>query len=473
MANYNRRLFLQASAAGFLGATGALAGLGQRRAFAADTGGYKAMVGIFLKGGADMFDAILPSDQASYDSFRALRTGVVDGHANGARARENLLSLNPSGANSFGGRTFGMAPELTPFKTMFDAGEGAVIGSVGPLLTPTSRTGMAAGTDALPKRLFSHNDQQSTWMALQTEGVSTGWGGGFMDQMISNGGVGNPDFALITAGSGDIFLAADQASQFKAPSNPSSLGIDMSVRTNLTSGGHGAEARERMDAFLRNSTHGSDNLFGRDVVAGQARGIQNIRDYREAFGQVGGLTTVFPNTRLGNQLKAVANAINLRGVIGNSRQLFYADTGGFDTHNNQSSSMGARLTEVSGAIGAFRNAMIEMGVWNDVTVFTMSDFGRTLRDNGDGTDHGWGSHQFVFGGSVQGGQIYGAMPELDPDGERFTRRRARLIPSVSVDQYAATLGGWFGLESSEIDRVLPNLNRFDGRDLGFMSGGSA
>lgn len=474
MANYNRRLFLQASAAGFLGATGALVGLGKQRAFAADTGGYKAMVGIFLKGGADMFDAVLPRDQASYDSFRDLRRGVIDGHANGARARENLLAIDPAGANRFDGRTFGLAPELAPFKTMFDAGEGAVVGSVGPLLTPTSRAGMNAGRDALPKRLFSHNDQQSTWMALQTEGVSTGWGGGFMDQMIGSGsGVGNPDFSLITATGGDIFLAADRADQFKAPSNPSSLGIDMSVRTNLTSGGHGADARDKLNAFLRDSTQGSDNPFARDVVKGQARGIENIRDYREAFGQVAGLTTTFPNTRLGNQLKAVANAINLRGVIGNSRQIFYADTGGFDTHNNQSRSMGNRLLEVSGAIGAFRNAMIEMGVWNDVTVFTMSDFGRTLRDNGDGTDHGWGSHQFVFGGSVQGGQIYGEMPELDPDSERFTSRRARLIPSVSVDQYAATLGAWFGLDGTEVDRVLPNLGRFDRRDLGFMSGGSA
>ncbi|MGJ8560901.1 MAG: DUF1501 domain-containing protein [Litorimonas sp.] len=247
----------------------------------------------------------------------------------------------------------------------------------------------------------------------------------------------------------------------------------MARQTGLTSGRHGSAARDRLNAFLSNSTHGSDNIFARDIVASQARGIQNIRTYREAFDQVAAMSTTFPNTRLGNQLKAVANAINLRGVIGNSRQIFYADVGGFDTHNNQSDSIGGRLTEVSGAVDAFRNAMIEMGVWDDVTVFTMSDFGRTLRDNGDGTDHGWGSHQFVFGGSVQGGQIYGDMPELDPDNEQFTSRRARLIPSVSVDQYAATLGGWFELESTEIDRVLPNLNRFDGRDLGFMSGGSA
>ena len=135
--------------------------------------------------------------------------------------------------------------------------------------------------------------------------------------------------------------------------------------------------------------------------------------------------------------------------------------------------MPGRLSEIADAVLAFRNAMLELGLWNDVCLFTMSDFGRTLTDNGDGTDHGWGSHQFVFGGQVQGGQIYGEMPELDPESERFTRSRARLIPSVSVDQYAATLGSWFGLDSAEIDRVLPNLGRFSTRNLGFMAGGVA
>lgn len=469
MAYYNRRLFLQASAAGFLGASGALAGLGRRQAFAANTSGYKALVGVFMKGGADMFDAVLPYDQPSYDGFLGLRPGIVNGYQDGTRARENLLALNPTGPNAFSGRNFALVPELSPFKSMFDAGEGAMVGAVGPLLSPTTKSAMNAGTAALPGKLFSHNDQQSTWMAMETEGVRRGWGGSFMDEMIQNGGIGNSDFSLITAGSGDIFLAGERANQFKAPSNPSSLGIDMSTISNRTSGSNGQAARELMDAFLRNSSSGSDNIFARDVVAGQARGIQNMRDYRDAFAQVSPLTTTFPSTRLGNQMKAVAGAINLRNVIGNNRQIFYADTGGFDTHNNQPGSMPGRLSEVADAIGAFREAMLEMGIWNNVTVFTMSDFGRTLTDNGDGTDHGWASHQFVFGGSVQGNQIYGDMPELDPDSERFTQTRARLIPSVSVDQYAATLGSWFGLDSSEIDRVLPNLNRFNGRDLGFMS----
>ncbi len=469
MANYNRRRFLQASAAGFLGATGALAGLGRQQAYAANTNDYKALIGIFLKGGADMFDAVMPRDQASYDGFLDLRPGIVNGYADGSRARENLLALTPSGANRFGGRQFGLAPELAPIRDMFDAGEAALVGSVGPLLTPTTRTGMDSGTDALPKRLFSHNDQQSTWMALETEGVQRGWGGGFMDEMLRSGGVGNPDFSLITAGSGDIFLAADRARQFKAPADPSNVGIDMGVRTFLTSGSHGSAARDRMDIFLRNATQGSANPFARDVVGGQARGVQNMRDYRDAFMATGnGVPTEFPNTRIGNQLRAVANAINLRGAIGNSRQLFYADTGGFDTHDNQATRMSGLMGDVAQSIAALRDALIGMGVWNDVTIFTMSDFGRTLTDNGDGTDHGWGSHQFVFGGSVRGGQIYGELPELDPASERFTRSRARLIPSVSVDQYAATLGTWMGLDRTEIGRVLPNLGRFATDDLGFM-----
>ncbi|WP_298918254.1 DUF1501 domain-containing protein [uncultured Algimonas sp.] len=473
MTYYNRRLFLQASAAGFLGATGALAGLGRRQAFAATTGGYKAMVGLFLKGGADMFDAVLPTDKPSHDALTGLRPGIVNGHGDGSRSREALLPLSPSGPARFSGRTFGLTPELAPLKSMFDAGEAALVGAVGPLLAPTSRTGMERGTDALPQRLFSHNDQQSTWMAMGIEGVSRGWGGAFMDEMIRHGGVGNPDFSLITAGSGDIFLAAERALQFKAPSDPSGLGIDLSAKPYLTSGAHGRVAREKMDAFLADAVQGSDNLFARDVIAGQSRGIRNMRDYREAFGSSGGVATQFPDTRIGRQLKAVANAINLRGTIGNSRQLFYADTGGFDTHNNQAASMAGLLGDVAQALAAFRDALVAMGVWNDVTVFTMSDFGRTLTDNGDGTDHGWGSHQFVLGGAVQGGRFYGDLPELDPDSERFTKSRARLIPSVSVDQYAATLGGWFGLDSSEIARVLPNLTRFDTPDLGFMSGASA
>lgn len=473
MAYYNRRRFLQTTAAGFLGATGALAGLGRRQAFAANTSGYKALVGVFLKGGADMFDAVLPRDQASHDQFLQVRPNIVNGYGDGSRTRASLLALQPGNASNFGGREFGLVPELASVQSLFQSGEAAIVGSVGPLLEHIDRTSFSSGLADLPSRLFSHNDQQSTWMALATEGAQAGWGGGFIREMSRAASPSNPDFSLVTAGSNDVFLAGADAFPFKAPFNPASADLTLLTNSNATSGAHGAAALEFMVKHLRDQGNHTNNLFAKDIARGQARGIDNMATYRLAAETQGDLTTVFPNTNLGRQLATVAKNIQIRGTIGNTRQVFYTDVGGFDSHDNQPNSMPGRLSEVFDAISAFRNAMVELGVWDDVALFTMSDFGRTLTDNGDGTDHGWGSHQFVFGGQVQGGNIYGDMPEMDPASDRFTASRARLIPSVSVDQYAATLGAWFGLDNGEVDSVFPNLNRFNSRDLGFMAGSTA
>ncbi len=471
MANYNRRRFLQASAAGFLGASGALAGLGRNRAFAAQTGGYKAMVGVFFKGGVDMFDALLPRDSASWDALLDLRAGVINGHEGGTRAVDSQAALTPSNTD-LGTRRFGLAPELARTAELFNSGEAAIVGNVGPLLVPTDRDGMKSGTSSLPANLFSHNDQQSTWMAFGPEGQPAGWGGRMMDEVIRTGGVSRPEFATITAGSGDVFLASGRTSTFKVPRNPEDLDVNLVRNVYQTSGNHGEAAREKLAAYLRRTADSSPNLFARDVMAGQSRGLTNLQAYKEAYASVGPLGAAFPDTRIGKQLEAVANAIHARGAIGNTRQVFYVDQGGFDTHDQQGTKIGGPLSQVFDAIAAFRDAMIATGAWDDVCLFTMSDFGRTMTDNGDGTDHGWGNHHFVFGGSVAGGRIYGQMPELDANSPRFTEQRARLIPTISVEQYAATIGSWFGLDNTEIDRVLPNLSRFDGRDLGFM-GGSA
>ena len=471
MAFYNRRAFLQASAAGFLGATGALSGLGRSQAFAASTTGYKAMVGVFFKGGVDMFDALLPRDQANYDKLVGLRGGVINSHADGSRDPDNQLALNPSNTD-LGTRRFGLAPELGRTAELFNSGEAAIVGNVGPLLVPTDRAGMESGASSLPANLFSHNDQQSTWMAFGPEGQRAGWGGLMMDEVIRGGGLSRPEFGTLTAGSGDVFLASTRTTTFKVPRNPQDLDVDMVRNAWPTSGTHGAAARERLADYLRRSADGSPNRFARDVIAAQSRGLTNLQSYKEAYSSVGALGATFPDTRIGRQLEAVANAIHIRGAVGNSRQVFYVDQGGFDTHDEQGQSIGGPLGQTFDAIAAFRDAMIATNAWDDVCLFTMSDFGRTLTDNGDGTDHGWGSHHFVFGGSVAGGRIYGQMPELEADSARYTAQRARLIPTTSVDQYAATIGSWFGLDSREIDRVLPNLSRFDGRDLGFMGGGA-
>ena len=197
-------------------------------------------------------------------------------------------------------------------------------------------------------------------------------------------------------------------------------------------------------------------------------GVVNSEDIRAASATAQAIDTAFPDTQLGKQLAIVARAISIQRELGVSRQVFYTTMGSFDTHSGQTGVLPVMQQELSEAMLAFRNAMIELNVYNNVTTFTASEFGRTIRDNGDGTDHGWGGHHFVMGGAVRGGSIFGEMAPLELGGERFTKKRARLIPGIAVEQYAATLGKWFGLDGGELNAALPNLNNFNQADLGFM-----
>ena len=172
-------------------------------------------------------------------------------------------------------------------------------------------------------------------------------------------------------------------------------------------------------------------------------------------------------------MRSVAETIKIRQFLNVSRQMFYVSTGGYDTHSNQANSIGDLHSQLAAAISSFREAMIEIGEWNNVVVFTASDFGRTVIDNGNGTDHGWGGHHFVAGGDVQGKRLYGEVPFADVDSSSYTKSRGRLIPTTSVEQYAATMGSWFGLDSGELRAALPNLNNFNQTDLGFMGGASS
>jgi uncharacterized protein (DUF1501 family) len=478
MTYYNRRQFLSRSAAGFAGVATVLGGLGNRPAFAANISGYKAMVCIMLKGGMDHNDTVLPTDQASYDALKSHRSGIFDlyGSDNPSSTRhiDNILKLNAANNASFGGRTFGLPQEMLPLHDMFESGEAAIIGNVGPLLEPVTRDDIDAGRAMLPSRLFSHNDQQSTWMALNSEGARAGWGGRFADAMIAADTVSNPLYAAITASSPDVFLAGENARPFRVPNGGSSLQIEANRNRNyLGRGADGDMAREKLAAYLSKQDLTHDNLFRKDVVESAARGIANQLDYAERLTMTTPLTTIFPSTSLGGQLESVATSIGLRAALNVKRQVFYTSIGGFDTHNNQNTSLPSLHAQIANGVAAFREAMIAEGVWNDVVVFTMSDFGRTLIGNGDGSDHGWGSHHFVAGGAVTGNQIYGGMPEIDLTSQRFTARRGRLIPTVSVEQYAATLGEWFGLESGELAQALPNLSRFSQSNLGFLNGSGA
>ncbi len=455
-----RRHFLQGagaaaiSAASIGGVTSALSGF---QAHAADTSGYKALVCLFLLGGLDCHDTVLPYDQPSYDNYAAIRTPLLDLYAGqpggSSRDRARLLPLTPDNAADFGGREFALPEELTGVHGLFQSGDAAIVGNVGPLIFPLTRTEWEADTVETPKRLFSHNDQQSTWMSSAPEGASFGWGGLFADAVIGGApGPGAP-FTTITTLGNELFLTGTQATPYQVSTGGVS-GID--VLNFFQSNQPTFEAlRDHFGAI----NHSDTNLIESDMAAAIGNSLTTNETYNSAVDNAVPLVTTFPQNFLGTQLRTIAEAISVRDILSVNRQVFFAAIGGFDTHSAQAADLPGLQQEIDGAVVAFHAAMQELGLQNDVTLFTASDFGRTLAINGDGTDHGWGAHHFVVGGAVAGRTIYGDIPESVFD-HNLDAGGGRLIPSTSVEQFAEPLGRWFGLNDAEINAALPNLSNF-------------
>ena len=472
MPNLNRRNFLSAAGAvGLLGGAGMLPGLG-RPAHAANVEGYKALVCVFLDGGMDHADTILPYDQHSYDALKDTRTGLFNsynvGSGSSSRDIENLLPINPINGDDFGARKFAMPRELGPLKDLFDRGNAAVIGNIGPLVVPTNRASLENPKSALPGRLFSHNDQRATWVSQGTEGTQHGWGGRFADVMASADPASNNRFSAISTNGTGIFLAGENVKQFAAPVGGTANYKYLTRKWYWASAYQSDAARQIMKEHLASADMAAANLYMKDVVGLNQRAMENLDEFLPAIENAPVLNTIFPDENLGKQLKTVAETISIQMSLNVSRQVFYVRLGGFDTHDGQAGRLPELQSRLANGIASFYAALEELGMQDNVTLFTASDFGRTLIDNGDGTDHGWGGHQFVVGGSVNGNRIYGIMPEIDLSLDYYTAERGRLIPSVSVDQYAATLGGWYGLSPSELRGIFPNLNNFSAQNLGFV-----
>ncbi|NQY97754.1 MAG: DUF1501 domain-containing protein [Henriciella sp.] len=472
MAYISRRHMLAGlGTAGFASSLGGLTSLGMNKAWAADTSGYKAIICIFLKGGMDGADTIIPYDQTSYNQLQGIRNGLFGtynvGSGTSTRNRANLLQLNPDNAASFGGRQYAMPPELAPLHTLFEAGELAVVGNVGPLIEPTTRAQIDNNTAILPKRLFSHNDQQSTWMSFDTEGSRLGWGGKFMDRVVDSSPTENRVFSAIAASANDVFLAGNNVSQFTVTRGDAAKPELYDNRNVLGFANGDEEARQKIRAFLAKRDFQSRNIFEQDSTNALATAVDNSEQYSDARANATPFSTSFSGSNLSNQLQAVAETIKIRQFLSVSRQMYYVSMGGYDTHTGQTGRIGALHADLAESISTFRDAMIEIGEWNNVLVFTASDFGRTLIDNGDGTDHGWGGHHFVTGGQVRGKNFYGDIPTPELNNGQYTPTRGRLIPTTSVEQYAATMGSWFGLNDAELRSALPNLANFNQTNLGF------
>jgi uncharacterized protein (DUF1501 family) len=413
----------------------------------AQSGGYQALVCIFLFGGNDSNNMIVPVDQyADYSAVRGTASGLnipVD----------TLLPIVPPSAGS----TFGLHPSLSAIKPLWDSRRLAVVCNVGPLVEPLVRADYLAGNARVPVNLFSHADQQGQWQTSVSTGPSpTGWGGRTADRLDS--GLAFP--MMVTSAGLTPFTAADIA-------RPLALTPGQAFQLN---GFTGPYASARYTAL--------QTLLGID---GDARLVQSAEDTRSMaiansrlLGALPTVQTVFPTTSLGNQLKQVAQLIKLnQAQLGLPRQLFFCSLGGFDTHSQQLGTQASLLLQLSNALAALDAATDELGVASAVTTFTLSDFARTFVGNGNnGTDHAWGGHHLVMGGAVKGGDFYGKFPTLAANGPSDTdsgsSARGRWIPTSSVDEYAATLASWYGLGGADLPAVFPNLGRFAAPNLGFL-----
>ena len=443
---------------------------------------YRALVCLFMNGGNDSANMVLPTDTASWQAYQTYRGTLPEPIALQAAGTAPLADARPGTSAALGGvlqiapdtfpgdpnagRPFALHPLMVDAARLFDAGRLAVVANVGPLTMPLTRSEYLTRARAIPARLFSHNDQVSTWQALAPDGARVGWGGMLADRVA--GLNDNVVFTSVSAAGRAVFLSGDSTFQYQV--GPQG-GVAISGLSGPLFGSDAAAASLR--AVLHDpATH----LLAREHARIVQRSIAAQAGFQAAFAAAAApvpssyrhpvLGTLQANS-LATQLQTVARIIDARAGLGVRRQVFYVNLAGFDTHDDQNRRHADLMARVSHALGYFDEAMGALGLREQVTLFTASDFGRAFTSNGDGTDHGWGGHHLVLGGQVMGRRIHGRFPAvgLDHDEDAYS---GSLLPAVAVDQYAATLGRWFGVTDADLDAVFPNLRNFASRDLGFM-----
>jgi uncharacterized protein (DUF1501 family) len=475
--NASRRHFLR-SAAGFTAAAAplmpgfstplamSLAGLGalaHQQAHAADVNGYRALVCLFMNGGNDGHNWIVPLDSTGFADYTKARGEL-------ALASNRFTALSASGQAA--GRQFGLVQELEPLRSWYESGQLAALANVGPLERPITVAEYRAGGAAVPTKLFSHNDQQSIWQSLAPEGAPSGWGGRMGDLLQAANGM--PVLTAVSAAGNAVFLTGRSVLQYQV----------------------GPEGPIQVDALNRQWVLGSQTvgpILRKTMLASgsspfqseYARVTQRSFDTASRLTQALAATTIpaLPSSTvtlsngsalrldsdpLARQLRIVARMIAAGAGLGMKRQVFLVSAGGFDTHANQLRDHPLLTARVACSVDWFLNRLKDAGLLANTTLFTASDFGRTLTSNGSGSDHGWGSHHLIAGGAVKGRAIYGTFP-VTSLGTTTDIGSGRLLPTTSVTEYAATLGRWMGLTPGELTTVLPNLGSFATPNLGFLA----
>lgn len=458
--NTRREFIGQATCAGF-SLAGVLSTMGTLRLINAGLSAqtvptdsdFKALICLFLYGGNDGNNMVIPTDATTYANYSRDR-GLL------AIPSANLTTLTmPEGD----GRSFALHPSLVRTSGLFNNDKMAVVANVGTLVGPLTKAQYIKGGKAVPPYLFSHSDQSLQWQtSVPDSPTKVGWGGRLADLTYALNTSNSISMNISLAGQ-NYFQVGNQVYQYPI-NNSGSIGLSNYTTTSTP-------VAQQYSAVRDVAGHSYGHIFEQEYVNVMGRAIANDTLLKSVLATIPTYTDKFVasgNTGIGGQLRMILRMIAAQQSLGMKRQIYFASMGGFDTHDNQLAAHTTLLTTLDNALADFYQASVDIGVSDKVTTFTASDFNRTYSNNSAGTDHAWGNHQFVMGGAVRGGNIYGTMPDLTLRGNSDTGSRGSWIPTTSTDEYAATIAKWFGISPSNMSMVLPNIGRFANPDIGFM-----
>jgi len=445
---FTRRGFIRIGAASV--GTLALRPFGLLPAMAQNGPDYRALVCVFLFGGNDSNNTVIPMDDASFKAYTSIRGNL-------ALTTSELTAP----INSVGGAPYSFHGKLAEVASLFGSKELAVVANVGSLVQPLTRDQYIAQQTPVPLNLFSHSDQQLQWQSSIAQGnASTGWAGRAADYLKSQN-INSGSFPAFLSVAGNSLQGTGQETQPVALAPGQSLTLQGFNATQPSQG--------RLNALSSLLTLNSGVSLVQAANDTLSNSMKDASDLAGALGKATALKTPFPATSIGAQLQQVAQIIQVQAALGMRRQIFFCSLGGFDTHINELNTHNSLYPQLSPALAAFYQATQELNMAQNVTTFTESDFSRTFQPTSDnGSDHAWGSHHLVLGGAVQGGQIYGQFPTFQLAGPNDTDTRGRWIPTTSVDQYGATLCSWFGIPDSALASVFPNFANFNSQKLTFL-----
>jgi uncharacterized protein (DUF1501 family) len=404
---------------------------------------YRALVCVLLAGGNDSFNMLVPVDTDQYAEYSAIRSDL-------ALPQSDLLEL-PGTTGS--GRRYGLHPGMPGLHSLFATGDAAMIANVGTLVEPFDAAAVAAGSARLPLGLFSHADQINQWQtAIPDARTARGWGGRIADLMGSLNLQNGVSMSISLSGS-NVFQSGDLTGQYAIEA----AGDGASGISSYGDGTpYGSFKKSILDGILAVS---QENILRREYARRFRAAIDTQAVFTEAMQSAPTLQTPFSGGSFSQSLRQIARVISVRDALGATRQTFFVTVGGWDHHDEVLDNQAAMLPAISTGLAEFRDALAELGILDAVTTFTTSDFARTLTSNGKGSDHGWGGHHIVMGGSVSGGAIYGTYPELSASSPLDVGRGV-YAPTTSVDEYFAELALWFGVPPSDLATILPNVGTF-------------